>query len=196
MTRKYNKQQPASSEVNNPGQGHASSNGGDCAQQASQPFDSRALRDALGQFTTGVAVVTVLPGEGAPLGVTVNSFASVSLDPPLILWSLQKDSETVQAFECSDNFVVNVLASHAQTLSDRYAERDNHELDKDHFICSDSGLPLLKHAKVQFECSTLQRIDAGDHKIYLARVLAVSAIDASEPLVFYDGAYHRLDLPQ
>ena len=171
-------------------------NGSVSPPQATQPFSSRALRDALGQFTTGVVVITALPESGEPIGITVNSFASVSLEPPLILWSLQKDSETVDVFACNDNFAVNVLASSAQSLSERYAQADNHQLDAEHFIISDTGLPVLKQAKVKFECSTLQRIDAGDHTIYLAQVSALSAIDSGEPLVFYAGAYRRLDKRQ
>lgn len=157
-------------------------------------IDERIMRDALGQFVTGVTVITAMPKGGVPIGLTVNSFASVSLDPPLILWSIQKNSETLDVFECTDNFVVNVLPGDAQALSNRYAMPENHNLEIDHLSLSDTGLPLLKQAKVSFECTTEQRIAGGDHTIYLARVTALSAIDPAEPLVFYNGGYRKLNL--
>ena len=106
-------------------------------------FDTKQMRDALGQFVTGVTVVTVLPArvdgakeQAAPLGITVNSFASVSLDPPLVLWSLQKTSETLPTFNSTKAFAINILASDAQDISNRYEQHDNHELESQHYELS------------------------------------------------------------
>ena len=104
-------------------------------------FTSREFRDALGAFATGVCVITVNPDDGEPFGLTVNSFASVSLDPPLILWSLQNDSEMYAAFEQSSRFGVNILRSQQQDLSDQYAKKGEHKLSADHFEFGVSGVP-------------------------------------------------------
>ena len=162
-------------------------------------FDTKKMRDALGQFVTGVTVVTVLPAkiggakeQSAPLGITVNSFASVSLDPPLVLWSLQKTSETLSTFNSTNAFAVNILASDAQDISNRYAQHDNHELESQHYDLSAEGVPLLAGCKVSFVCETEQRVDGGDHVIYIARVKSISAIDPAPPLVFFSGSYGAL----
>ncbi|MDG1663562.1 MAG: flavin reductase family protein [Pseudomonadales bacterium] len=162
-------------------------------------FDTKQMRDALGQFVTGVTVVTVLPAkiggakeQSAPLGITVNSFASVSLDPPLVLWSLQKTSETLSTFNSTNAFAVNILASDAQDISNRYAQHDNHELESQHYDLSAEGVPLLAGCKVSFVCETEQRVDGGDHVIYIARVKSISAIDPAPPLVFFSGSYGAL----
>lgn len=162
-------------------------------------FDTKQMRDALGQFVTGVTVVTVLPAkiegakeQAAPLGITVNSFASVSLDPPLVLWSLQKSSETLSTFNSTNAFAVNILASDAQDISNRYAQHDDHELESQHYDLSSEGVPLLAGCKVSFVCETEQRVDGGDHVIYIARVKSISAIDPAPPLVFFSGSYGAL----
>ena len=162
-------------------------------------FDTKQMRDALGQFVTGVTVVTVLSAkiggakeQSAPLGITVNSFASVSLDPPLVLWSLQKTSETLSTFNSTNAFAVNILASDAQDISNRYAQHDNHELESQHYDLSAEGVPLLAGCKVSFVCETEQRVDGGDHVIYIARVKSISAIDTAPPLVFFSGSYGAL----
>jgi len=162
-------------------------------------FDTKQMRDALGQFVTGVTVVTVLPArvdgakeQAAPLGITVNSFASVSLDPPLVLWSLQKTSETLPTFNSTKAFAINILASDAQDISNRYAQHDNHELESQHYELSAEGVPVLAACKVRFVCETEQRVDGGDHVIYIARVKSISAINPASPLVFFNGSYGAL----
>ena len=102
-------------------------------------FTSRELRDALGQFATGVCVITANPPGEAPFGMTVNSFASVSLDPPLVLWSLQKDSECLESFNKTKQFSVNVLRQEQQAVSNRYAKKGEHALEPGTFRQGSSG---------------------------------------------------------
>lgn len=155
-------------------------------------FDQRAFRDALGQFPTGVTVITANPEGCKPFGVTANSFSSVSLDPPLILWSLQKNSDTFAAFEKADNFTVNVLAADNQDISNQYAKKNQHDLDEDHFTFGDSGSPVLNGALVSFECTKHASHDGGDHVILVGKVQFVSEVSNADPLVFHSGQYRTL----
>jgi len=159
-------------------------------------FDQRAFRDALGQFPTGVTVITVNPEQGVPFGVTANSFASVSLDPPLILWSLQKNSDTFADFEKVERFAVNVLSSDQQALSNQYAKKHSHQLDDAHYRMGEVDTPLINDAIVSFECEIDARHEGGDHIILVGKVLAMSDIAAGEPLAFCAGKYRALQVEQ
>ncbi|MEE4192841.1 MAG: flavin reductase family protein [Halieaceae bacterium] len=155
-------------------------------------FSSREFRDALGCFATGVCVITGQPDDGAPFGMTVNSFASVSLDPPLILWSLQNDSEMFDTFTHCKRWAVNILRADQQALSGRYALKGEHDLDPAHFEAGSTGMPVLPNTLVSFECEEEARHNGGDHVILVARVLAMSHREAGSPLVFCSGAYAEL----
>ncbi len=155
-------------------------------------FDQRAFRDALGRFPTGVTVITACPGDMKPFGVTANSFSSVSLDPPLILWSLQRNSDTFDAFEQTRFFGVNVLSAGQQAVSNQYAKKNNHDLDADHFQMGEHGVPLIHDAVVSFECEVDAVHDGGDHVIIVGKVLSMSDMSAADPLVFYSGQYRQL----
>ena len=159
-------------------------------------IDQRALRDALGQFPTGVTVVTAAPEGYVPFGVTANSFASVSLDPPLVLWSLQKSSDTFDAFAAAKHFAVNILSDEQQDVSNQYAKKNSHDLDAEHYqLGATSGMPLLHHAIVSFECEVDVCHDGGDHIIMVGKVLAISdlyIVDNISPLVFHAGKYRAL----
>lgn len=151
-------------------------------------FDPRQFRSALGHFATGVTIVTTRDTSGDPVGVTVNSFASVSLDPPLILWSLAKNSYSLDAFTACSHFAVHVLASSQQGLSDRFARAAS---DKFSGLAPESGLgdaPLLSGCATVFECSTEHRYDGGDHLILVGRVHRFDVQDRA-PLLFYRGRY-------
>jgi flavin reductase (DIM6/NTAB) family NADH-FMN oxidoreductase RutF len=135
------------------------------------PTDAAALRAALGQFATGVTIVTTTTDQGRPVGLTANSFTSVSMDPPLVLWSLSKRSGSLDAFRSAPHFAVNVLAASQQDLCDRFARRT----DADRFegvalSPSDQGLPVIEGALASFECSTYAQYEAGDHVVFLGRV--------------------------
>ena len=156
-------------------------------------FDQRGFRDALGQFPTGVTVITASPEGYKPFGVTANSFSSVSLDPPLVLWSLQKNSDTFAAFEKAEKFTVNVLAADQQDISNQYAKKNQHDLEEGHFSIGDSGAPVLNDALVSFECAIDASHDGGDHVILVGKVLVVSEVSDADPLVFHSGQYRQLN---
>ncbi len=155
-------------------------------------FSSREFRDALGRFATGVCVITGQSDNGAPFGMTVNSFASVSLDPPLILWSLQNDSDMYDTFNTCKRWAVNILRADQQALSGRYAVKGEHDLDAAHFEPGVTGIPIMPDTLVSFECEEEARHAGGDHVILVARVLAMSHRDSGAPLVFCSGAYAEL----
>lgn len=157
-------------------------------------FERLQLRNAFGRFATGVCVITANPEGFEPLGMTVNSFSSVSLDPPLLLWSLQNDSECVPAFSASNRFAVNILTSEQRELSKQYARKGDHSLKPDHFHIGATGLPILRDTLVSFECELWQRYDGGDHVILVGKVLAVEQNESGEakPLLFFSGAYQEI----
>ena len=155
-------------------------------------IEQRSFRDALGQFATGVTIITAAPEGYAPFGVTANSFASVSLDPPLVLWSLQKSSDTFAAFEKSSHFAVNILNQQQQDLSNKYAKKGSHDLDDNHFSNGQTGLPLINNAIVSFECEIDACHDGGDHIIMVGKVVAMSGVEVHSPLLFHAGKYRAL----
>ena len=155
-------------------------------------IDSRELRDALGQFATGVCLVTAVDEDGVAHALTINSFASVSLDPPLVLWSLQKDAEIYPVYASAANYSIAVLASSQETHSTAYAQKGGHGLSESDYELGANGAPLIKNAVVNFECSLEQSLDGGDHIILLGRVTRVSEIESQPPLVFFGGEYRKL----
>jgi flavin reductase (DIM6/NTAB) family NADH-FMN oxidoreductase RutF len=155
-------------------------------------FTSREFRDALGSFATGVCVITANPEGWHPFGMTVNSFASVSLDPPLILWSLQNDSELFAAFEQTRHFGVNILRASQQDLSNQYAKKGDHLLSPEHFEEGSSGVPVMPATMVSMECELEARYPGGDHLILVGRVVEFSQREQGEPLLFCAGSYRQL----
>ena len=151
--------------------------------------DVRALRNALGHYTTGVTIVTARTPEGGHTGVTVNSFTSVSLDPPLVLFCLSTRSSLLPAFEKASHFTVNVLAKGQQALSNRFAKPSTNTWDGVKFKCGTHGCALLHGALGAFECARRAVSPGGDHVILLAEVLRFEAAAAPEPLAFYQGSY-------
>lgn len=129
------------------------------------------LRDALGSFATGVTVITTVTDAGERIGLTANSFTSVSLDPPLVLWSLKKNSANLDVFRRASHFAINVLTNQQKELCFRFASKvegdrfDGVALDPSRF-----DLPLLAHSLARFECSKHDEVDAGDHVMFLGRV--------------------------
>jgi flavin reductase (DIM6/NTAB) family NADH-FMN oxidoreductase RutF len=158
-------------------------------------FDSFQFRRALGRFATGVAVVS-LPGGGGdkpPIGLTVNSFSSVSLDPPLILWCLGRDSDMFERFLKADSFAISVLrGSHAE-ISIRLAKAGNHALAGIKTEIWETGSPIISDALAAFDCKVAHRYEGGDHLIYVGRVLRIEVTDAEEPLLYFAGRYRILD---
>jgi 3-hydroxy-9,10-secoandrosta-1,3,5(10)-triene-9,17-dione monooxygenase reductase component len=153
--------------------------------------DAHALRHALGRFATGVTIVTTATTDGSPVGLTVNSFASLSLDPPLVLWSLRQGSPSLPAFSAAPRFAVNVLAESQIELSRRFASRHGHRFGEGEWMRGDDGVPLLAGAAASFLCETVSHQAAGDHRLFIGRVLRLT--DSHEPpLLFQGGRYRRL----
>ena len=156
------------------------------------PMDSRAFRDALGRFPTGVAVVTAA-GTDSHFGITVNSFTSVSLDPPLLLWCMDRRSRRHEVFVKASGFTVSILGTDHKDVSSRLARPGEHSLDDIALIETELGPPALADSLAIFECAAEKKIEAGDHTILLGRVLRFSCPSASAPLVFFRGKYSALD---
>lgn len=159
---------------------------------ADRDFDSRDFRDAMGCFATGIAVISAVSPGGDPVGMTVNSFASVSLEPPLVLYSLAKSASRYDEFIAADRFVVNVLDQVHQPLSARFATKGVTSWDDVDFETCASGCPVLADALAVFECATEAHYEGGDHVIILGRVERVRHRASGEPLLYYRGAYGRI----
>ena len=155
-------------------------------------LDGRELRDALGRFATGVCVITTVSGEQKAVGMTANSFSSVSLDPPLVLWSLQNNSDVYNVFAAPRHFAVNILSSEQQAYSNQYAKKGQHDLDPAHYRLGKYGAPIIRGALATFECELHATHEGGDHLIIVGRVTDMHQRPTGEPLLFYCGRYHEL----
>lgn len=156
------------------------------------PFlDSRSLRDALGEFATGVAVVTARAANGQPVGVTINSFASVSLEPPLVLWSLGLQSPSLAVFESCSHYAVNILAADQVELSQRFSQSQNDKFAGIDTTGGAGGTPLLPGCCAWFECRNEARYPGGDHIILLGYVEDFQRAERP-PLIFHGGQYRKL----
>jgi flavin reductase (DIM6/NTAB) family NADH-FMN oxidoreductase RutF len=150
--------------------------------------DSGQLRQALGRFATGVTVVTTRAPCGKLEGLTANSFASVSLDPPLVLWSLKKSAPSLESFRTSGFFAVNVLGAHQHKHCQHFARpAPDKFLNVPHEIGL-GGCPLLNDSLARFECSTHNVVDGGDHLIFIGRVERAEHLDG-DPLIFSAGSF-------
>lgn len=152
-------------------------------------FSPRDFRDALGRFVTGVTLVTTRAPSG-PLGMTVNSFASVSLDPPLVLWSPARKSSRFPAFEAASHFAIHVLAEDQRDLAEHFA-RSGAPFPDLPFEEGLGGTPLFAGAVARFECRHAAGHDGGDHLIVVGEVLRLTMNDRP-PLVFHRGAFTAL----
>jgi len=155
-------------------------------------FDKRAFRQALGSFPTGVAVITAVSPSRHPMGITVNSFTSVSLDPPMVLWCLDKKSDRYQVFTKAKGFTISVLGTAHEDVSARLAKQGSHSLEGIALIETELGPPALADALAFFECGSEAVHEGGDHAILLGRVLRFARHDAGAPLVFFRGRYGAL----
>ncbi len=156
-------------------------------------IESKLLRDALGNFATGVTIVTT-SHDGRNVGLTANSFNSVSLDPPLVLWSLAKKSSNIEAFTNVDAFAVHILGADQEALSNRFATPGIDKFEGVDFETSEGGVPLLQDCAARFECRTAYRYDGGDHIIFVGEVLDLEHSE-KEPLLFHRGKYARKTFP-
>ncbi|MHA1566896.1 MAG: flavin reductase family protein [Alphaproteobacteria bacterium] len=148
------------------------------------------LRQALGRFATGVTIVTASGADGNRVGLTVNSFASVSLDPPLILWSIERRSPSLEVFQTASHFCVNVLAADQEDLCRRFSSPQADKFDGISYVDGLGGSAKLPGSLACFECRNHQQIDGGDHIIVIGAVETFSH-GAGDPLVFLDGKLVR-----
>jgi flavin reductase (DIM6/NTAB) family NADH-FMN oxidoreductase RutF len=158
-------------------------------------FDPKEFRAALGQFATGVTVITTRTESGQLIGITASSFNSVSLDPPLVLWSLATRSASMPVFRTNSHYVVNVLAASQLELCRRFATVKGDRFAGVSHAAGDSGMPVLDGAIAWFECHNRSRYDEGDHVIFVGEVerCGVRAPDEpGAPLVFHGGDFHTL----
>ena len=157
---------------------------------SSNKINSVEYRRALGCFATGVAVITAVTKSGDKAGITVNSFNSVSLNPPLVLWSIDLDAGDVDAFMQAEHFAVNVLGAHQREICARFASSGTDKFDGLECHGGVTGVPVLPDFSAVFECQTESIFDGGDHKIIVGRVLSFED-RKTDPLIFYRG--HFLD---
>jgi flavin reductase (DIM6/NTAB) family NADH-FMN oxidoreductase RutF len=158
--------------------------------EAVDPLDARQFRNALGQFATGVTIVTTRSAEGVPVGLTVSSFNSVSLAPPLVLWSLAHTAASLPVFASGSHFAVHVLAGDQQALAERFAARGIDRWADLEFMDGLHGLPLLDGAAATFECRRHSQHQAGDHTILVGEVLRAQQRPGSAPLLYHGGRFY------
>lgn len=151
-------------------------------------FDSREMRHTLGRFPTGVTIVTCLGPDGAPVGMTANSFASVSLEPPLVLWSVDRSARSFEAFAAAERFAFSVLAQDQAELSNRFAKPGADKFAGVAMETAASGVPLIADCAARIECERHAVFDGGDHLIVVGRVTAMVRSDRRS-LVFAEGRY-------
>jgi flavin reductase (DIM6/NTAB) family NADH-FMN oxidoreductase RutF len=154
-------------------------------------IEPKALRQALSRFATGVTLITCRDGSGQRIGLTANSFNALSLDPPLVLWSLRTASPNRAAFESAPHFAVNVLAEDQIALSHRFASSQPERFALGDWQDGQGGTPLLANALAQFECALQSAQLCGDHVLFIGQVLNVQYRDGA-PLLFHAGAYRAL----
>ena len=155
-------------------------------------FDVKAYRSALGAFPTGVAVVTVA-GEAAHVGITVNSFTSVSLEPPLVLWCMSRHSRRYDMFAAAPAFTISILGTEHRDVSARLARPGEHSLDGMMLAPMQLGPPALADALAVFECTREEGWAAGDHTVLIGRVLRFHSFSSGPPLVYFRGHYSMLE---
>ncbi|MCO4880532.1 flavin reductase family protein [Paraburkholderia caribensis] len=160
-----------------------------------QPFDSAEFRRALGAFVTGVTVVTTIQPDGSPRGFTANSFTSVSLDPPLVLVCIAKTASSYEVFSQTKHFAVSVLAEDQKNVSGVFASKAADKFAQVAWCARTTGAPVMDGAAANFDCTTHEVVDAGDHVILIGRVVDF-VHTSSSPLGYCRGAYVNFSLSQ
>lgn len=155
-------------------------------------FSSREFRDVLGCFATGVAIVTT-NYQGKMLGMTVNSFTSVSLDPPLVLWCLSKESSSCGAFSSARYHNIHVLEESQEGLSSKFASSiEQNKFNGADWLLDEREVPLIQNCKTVMHCEFEKSYDGGDHLILVAQVIDIAVIKNEKPLIFSQGKYKKL----
>ena len=157
-------------------------------------LDAREIRNVMGHFATGVTVITTSDITGKPFGLTVNSFTSLSLNPPLVVVCVDKTVDCYSCFDESKVFAVNVLSEDQEELSRRFATKGIEKFAGIQWRMGECGSPLLDGVIGTIECKVTRSYEGGDHTIFLGEILSATA-KGDRPLLFFKGKYHRLPLP-
>ncbi len=152
-------------------------------------MDPQQFRAALGMFATGVTIVTVRSADGGLVGLTANSFNSVSLDPPLVLWSLARRAGSMPVFTQGSHYAINILAADQKALAQRFATRDIDRFAGVAWREGAGGAPVLEGTVATFECANRSRYEEGDHVIFVGEVERCTARAGAQPLIFHGGRY-------
>lgn len=163
-------------------------------QARSPTFSSLEFRAALGMFATGVTIVTARGPDGAPVGLTANSFNSVSLTPPLVLWSLSRRAGSMAAFSAGSHYAINILAADQHALAERFASKAVDRFAGVAWHEGTAGAPVIDGAVAVFECFNRSRYDEGDHVIFVGEVERCEHRAGAQPLIFHGGRYYT-ELP-
>ena len=153
-------------------------------------FSAQEFRTALGMFATGVTIVTARAQDGTVIGLTASSFNSVSLDPPLVLWSLARAAASLAVFSNGSHYAINVLAAGQKELAERFALRGAERWTGVEFRGGIGGAPLLQGAAAIFECFNRSRYEEGDHVIFVGEVERCSFEPGASPLLFHGGRFY------
>lgn len=157
-------------------------------QATASPFDPKEFRRALGMFATGVTIVTTKAADGTPVGITANSFNSVSLEPPMVLWSLANNARSLPAFTGSEFWNVHILSNEQEALSNRFARPGEDKFAGLELDTQASGAPLLPGCSARFQCKNAFKYDGGDHTIFVGEVVQYDS-SALPPLLYVTGGY-------
>lgn len=157
---------------------------------ASPTFTSSEFRTALGMFATGVTIVTARTADGEWVGLTANSFNSVSLDPPLVLWSLSRAAASMPAFQAGSHYAINVLGADQQALALRFASKGVDRFADVEFEEGAGGAPILAGAAATFECFNRSRYEEGDHVIFVGEVERCTHREGASPLLYHGGKFY------
>ncbi len=164
---------------------------------AGQPglnLDPQGFRAALGMFATGVTIVTARAPDGSLVGLTANSFNSVSLNPPLVLWSLGQKAGSMPVFSRGSHYAINILAADQKELAQRFATRDIDRFAGVAWREGAGGAPVLEGVAAVFECANRSQYEEGDHVIFVGEVESCSRREGAQPLIFHGGRYYT-ELP-
>jgi len=155
-------------------------------------LDPTQYKQALGSFATGITVISAPGPDGTPIGITANSFNSVSIDPPLVLFSLKRSSYSLQAFLDSETFAVNILREDQQSLCDRFAQASEDKWSRVGYDIWDTGCPILHDALAKFECRIRHTYEGGDHIIIVGEVVRFEYDPNGRPLVYWRGKFQSM----
>lgn len=156
--------------------------------------DNKNLRKILGQFATGVAIVTTFSQDNRPCGITINSLTSVSLEPPLLLFCLSKFSGTMAAFQTNPNFAINILDGEQKAISKDFSRQNFDKFANIKWEIGEHKCPILPDNIATIECKKTNEFDGGDHIIILGEIMKASGHASHDPLIYHGGEYKKIHI--